>query len=70
MMGRVPKLEMTTDGWIVRVPDEAVAHLGLSDGDAVVLRAMPHSKDVVRDAIAQLRGRAREYPQDFTDDRP
>ena len=56
------RVEKTADGWIVRVPDEAIDYLGLNDKDPVIIRA----DEVVRAAIAELRGRVREYPQDAT----
>ncbi|WP_137898107.1 hypothetical protein [Sphingomonas sp. 2SG] len=68
------KLTKTSDGYIVKVPDEVVASLGLHDGDDVSLTVpgvitIPVS-DAARDsAIDRMKKLASPLPPDYKFDR-
>lgn len=63
-MRRVMKLEKTADGYVVQVPDDVVAALGLHEGDEVkVAKSNPVTIPVTEeqrrwamDTIRELRG--------------
>ncbi len=71
---RVIKLTRTPDGYVVQVPDDVVAALGLSDGD-VVRVSKPNvielvvSQDDRDNAIAEMKRLARPLPADYKFDR-
>ncbi len=68
------KLTRTPDGYVVQVPDDVVAALGLSDGD-VVRVSKPNvielvvSQDDRDNAIAEMKRLARPLPADYKFDR-
>ncbi|MEA1084398.1 hypothetical protein ACLBWH_01375 [Sphingomonas sp. M6A6_1c] len=68
------KLTKTSDGYIVKVPDEVVASLGLHDGDDVSLTppgviTIPVSDEARDSAIDRMKKLARPLPPDYKFDR-
>jgi antitoxin MazE len=68
------KLTKTSDGYIVQVPDEVVASLGLHDGDDVSLTppgviTIPVSDEARDSAIDRMKKLARPLPPDYKFDR-
>lgn len=68
------KLTKTPDGYVVQVPDDVVAALGLREGDDVdvnkasvtTVTVSPHDRD---SAIARMRALARPLPPEYKFDR-
>ena len=71
----VMKLTKTSDGYIVKVPDEVASALGLHDGDDVRLATksnvitVPVSKEARDSAIERMKKLARPLPPDYKFDR-
>lgn len=68
------KLTKTSDGYVVKVPDEVVASLGLHDGDDVSLTppgviTIPVSDEARDSAIDRMKKLARPLPPDYKFDR-
>lgn len=69
------KLMKTLDGYVVRVPEDVVAALGLKDGDAVDLRSSPAIVKTPVDpekrsrALQGMRDLARPLPPGYKFDR-
>lgn len=73
-MRRAMKLEKTADGYVVQVPDDVVAALGLHEGDAVkVVKSNVISLEVSDEdrnsAIDRMKALARPLPPDYKFDR-
>jgi antitoxin MazE len=68
------KLTKTSDGYIVKVPDEVVTSLGLHDGDDVSLTSpgvitIAVSDEARDSAIDRMKKLARPLPPDYKFDR-
>ena len=69
------KLMKTNDGYVVRVPDDVVATLGLKDGDSVDVRSTPAISPTPVDAekrapaLQGMRELARPLPSGYKFDR-
>lgn len=69
------KLTKTLEGYVVRVPEDVVAALGLKDGDAVDLRSSPAILQTPVDpekrlrALQGMRDLARPLPPGYKFDR-
>ena len=61
------KITRSSDGWIVHVPDQVVDSLDLADGQCVTIRAVVKPENVIRHAIAEMRGNLPDYPFDHMD---
>lgn len=69
------KLTKTLDGYVVRVPDDVVAALGLKDGDVVDVRSDPRvvvtpiDPEKRRTALQRMKALARPLPPGYKFDR-
>ncbi|EZP52839.1 hypothetical protein [Sphingomonas sp. RIT328] len=68
------KLTKTSDGYVVKVPDEVVASLGLHDGDDVQFArsgvvVIPVSEEQRERALEDMKRLARPFPADYKFDR-